>query len=82
MYHMLFMYKQLILKKTILPSVGHSEYSYQQSSYGEQSYERSFEDSSQHYYEGGGVKCMVTKEIDGDGVNLIYLCWCCREPSV
>ncbi|XP_053500000.1 calcium-responsive transactivator-like isoform X1 [Ictalurus furcatus] len=32
---------------------GHSEYSYQQSSYGEQSYERSFEDSSQHYYEGG-----------------------------
>ncbi|XP_026800743.1 calcium-responsive transactivator isoform X2 [Pangasianodon hypophthalmus] len=32
---------------------GHSEYSYQQPSYGEQSYERSFEDSSQHYYEGG-----------------------------
>ncbi|GAA6071451.1 calcium-responsive transactivator isoform X1, partial [Tachysurus ichikawai] len=32
---------------------GHNEYSYQQSSYGEQSYERSFEDSSQHYYEGG-----------------------------
>ncbi|XP_062871173.1 calcium-responsive transactivator-like [Trichomycterus rosablanca] len=32
---------------------GHGEYSYQQSTYGEQSYERSFEDSSQHYYEGG-----------------------------
>ncbi|XP_060792698.1 calcium-responsive transactivator-like [Neoarius graeffei] len=32
---------------------GHNEYSYQQSSYGEQSYERSFEDSSQHYYESG-----------------------------
>ncbi|KAL6483222.1 hypothetical protein MHYP_G00080940 [Metynnis hypsauchen] len=32
---------------------GHGEYSYQQSSYGEQGYERSFEESSQHYYEGG-----------------------------
>ncbi|XP_046724890.1 calcium-responsive transactivator-like isoform X2 [Silurus meridionalis] len=32
---------------------GHGEYSYQQSTYGEQSYERSFEDSTQHYYEGG-----------------------------
>lgn len=32
---------------------GHSEYAYQQSSYGEQSYDRTFDDSSQHYYEGG-----------------------------
>ncbi|XP_019907589.1 calcium-responsive transactivator isoform X2 [Esox lucius] len=32
---------------------GHSEYSYQQSSYGEQGYDRSFDESSQHYYEGG-----------------------------
>ncbi|XP_038659467.1 calcium-responsive transactivator-like isoform X3 [Scyliorhinus canicula] len=32
---------------------GHSEYAYQQSSYAEQGYERSFEESSQHYYEGG-----------------------------
>uniref|UniRef100_A0A4W5RMX1 SS18L1 subunit of BAF chromatin remodeling complex n=1 Tax=Hucho hucho TaxID=62062 RepID=A0A4W5RMX1_9TELE len=32
---------------------GHSEYSYQQLSYGEQGYERSFDESSQHYYEGG-----------------------------
>ncbi|XP_041702606.1 calcium-responsive transactivator isoform X5 [Coregonus clupeaformis] len=32
---------------------GHGEYSYQQSSYGEQGYERSFDESSQHYYEGG-----------------------------
>ncbi|XP_072571823.1 calcium-responsive transactivator isoform X2 [Paramormyrops kingsleyae] len=31
----------------------HGEYSYQQSSYGEPGYERSFEESSQHYYEGG-----------------------------
>ncbi|XP_072305068.1 uncharacterized protein [Eucyclogobius newberryi] len=30
---------------------GHGEYSYQQSSYGEQ-YERSFDESSQHFYEG------------------------------
>ncbi|KAM9431358.1 calcium-responsive transactivator-like isoform 7-T7 [Salvelinus alpinus] len=34
-------------------SDGHGEYSYQQSSYGEQGYERSFDESSQHYYEGG-----------------------------
>uniref|UniRef100_A0A673KN64 SS18L1 subunit of BAF chromatin remodeling complex n=1 Tax=Sinocyclocheilus rhinocerous TaxID=307959 RepID=A0A673KN64_9TELE len=34
-------------------SDGHEEYSYQQSSYGEQNYERSFDESSQHYYEGG-----------------------------
>jgi len=39
-------------------SAGHGEYSYQQysyqqSSYGEQGYDRSFDESSQHYYEGG-----------------------------
>ncbi|XP_016343812.1 calcium-responsive transactivator-like isoform X1 [Sinocyclocheilus anshuiensis] len=34
-------------------SDGHGEYSYQQSSYGEQNYERSFDELSQHYYEGG-----------------------------
>ncbi|XP_064812804.1 calcium-responsive transactivator-like isoform X6 [Oncorhynchus masou masou] len=32
---------------------GHAKYSYQQSSYGEQGYERPFDESSQHYYEGG-----------------------------
>ncbi|KAK1898000.1 Calcium-responsive transactivator [Dissostichus eleginoides] len=32
---------------------GHGEYSYQQSSYGEQGYDRSYDESSQHYYEGG-----------------------------
>ncbi|XP_023155009.1 calcium-responsive transactivator isoform X3 [Amphiprion ocellaris] len=32
---------------------GHGEYAYQQSSYGEQGYDRSFDESSQHYYEGG-----------------------------
>nr|XP_057908402.1 calcium-responsive transactivator-like isoform X1 [Doryrhamphus excisus] len=32
---------------------GHGEYSYQQSSYGEQGYEKSFDESPQHYYEGG-----------------------------
>ncbi|KAG8429983.1 hypothetical protein GDO86_018706 [Hymenochirus boettgeri] len=35
---------------------GHSEYSYQQTSYGEQSYDRTFDDSSQHYYEGGNTQ--------------------------
>lgn len=33
--------------------VGHGDYAYQQSSYTEQSYDRSFDDSTQHYYEGG-----------------------------
>ncbi|XP_036101811.1 calcium-responsive transactivator isoform X2 [Molossus molossus] len=32
---------------------GHGDYAYQQSTYSEQSYDRSFEDSTQHYYEGG-----------------------------
>ncbi|KAM4572058.1 calcium-responsive transactivator-like [Fundulus diaphanus] len=32
---------------------GLGEYSYQQSSYGEQGYDRSFDESSPHYYEGG-----------------------------
>ncbi|KAG8513309.1 Calcium-responsive transactivator, partial [Galemys pyrenaicus] len=32
---------------------GHGEYAYQQPSYTEQSYDRSFEESTQHYYEGG-----------------------------
>ncbi|KAI1233492.1 Calcium-responsive transactivator, partial [Lamprotornis superbus] len=32
---------------------GHGDYAYQQSSYTEQSYDRSFDDSTQHYYEGG-----------------------------
>lgn len=34
---------------------GHGEYSYQQPSYGDQGYDRSFDDSSQHYYEGGNI---------------------------
>ncbi|KAJ8391898.1 hypothetical protein AAFF_G00083690 [Aldrovandia affinis] len=32
---------------------GHGEYSYPQPSYSEPGYERTFEDSAQHYYEGG-----------------------------
>ncbi|XP_007952913.1 calcium-responsive transactivator [Orycteropus afer afer] len=32
---------------------GHGDYAYQQSSYTDQSYDRSFEESAQHYYEGG-----------------------------
>ena len=32
---------------------GHGDYTYQQSSYPEQGYDRSFEESTQHYYEGG-----------------------------
>ncbi|XP_054901956.1 calcium-responsive transactivator-like [Poeciliopsis prolifica] len=32
---------------------GLGEYSYQQSSYGDQGYDRSLDESSQHYYEGG-----------------------------
>ncbi|KAM6924547.1 calcium-responsive transactivator-like [Xenentodon cancila] len=35
---------------------GHGEYSYHQSSYGEQGYERSFDESLQHYYEGGNTQ--------------------------
>lgn len=33
--------------------VGHSDYGYQQPSYPEQGYDRPYEDSSPHYYEGG-----------------------------
>jgi hypothetical protein len=33
--------------------VGHGDYTYQQSPYTEQSYDRAFEESTQHYYEGG-----------------------------
>lgn len=33
--------------------VGHNDYGYQQPSYPEQGYDRPYEDSSQHYYEGG-----------------------------
>lgn len=36
-----------------LSAAGHGDYAYQQSSYTEQSYDRSFEESTQHYYEGG-----------------------------
>ncbi|XP_072800621.1 calcium-responsive transactivator isoform X2 [Vicugna pacos] len=32
---------------------GHGDYAYQQSSYPEQSYDRPFEEPTQHYYEGG-----------------------------
>lgn len=42
---------------SIMFSTGHGEYSYQQSSYGDQGYDRSFEESSQHYYEGGICLC-------------------------
>lgn len=34
---------------------GHGDYAYQPASYTEQSYDRSFEESTQHYYEGGKV---------------------------
>lgn len=33
--------------------VGHNDHGYQQPSYPEQGYDRPYEDSSQHYYEGG-----------------------------
>lgn len=36
-----------------LSAAGHGDYAYQQSSYTEQSYDRSFEESTQHYYESG-----------------------------
>ncbi|KAL7984347.1 hypothetical protein Chor_002917, partial [Crotalus horridus] len=36
--------------------VGHSDYGYQQPSYPEQGYDRPYEDSSQHYYEGGNAQ--------------------------
>ncbi|EMP35827.1 GTP-binding protein 5 [Chelonia mydas] len=42
---------------------GHGDYAYQQSSYTEQSYDRSFEDSTQHYYEGVSEFYTVLKEI-------------------
>lgn len=39
--------------KSLWLLAGHGDYAYQQSSYTEQSYDRSFDDSTQHYYEGG-----------------------------
>ncbi|XP_027133014.1 calcium-responsive transactivator isoform X7 [Larimichthys crocea] len=41
---------------------GHGEYSYQQSSYGEQGYDRSFDESSQHYYEGGDSNSQYSQQ--------------------
>nr|XP_023700267.1 calcium-responsive transactivator-like isoform X1 [Paramormyrops kingsleyae] len=43
----------LVIPMMFCAPPGHGDYSYQQSSYSEQGYERSFEESSQHYYEGG-----------------------------
>ncbi|AWP10235.1 putative calcium-responsive transactivator-like [Scophthalmus maximus] len=47
--------KNVILFPGQRAMVGHGEYSYPQSSYAEQSYDRSFDESSQHYYEGGNT---------------------------
>lgn len=44
------------MKVTSVPSAGHGEYAYQQSTYGEQAYDRSFEEPSQHFFEGGNSK--------------------------
>ncbi|XP_066575670.1 protein SSXT isoform X2 [Amia ocellicauda] len=41
---------------------GHNDYGYQQSSYPEQGYDRPFEDSSQHYYEGGNSQYAQQQE--------------------
>lgn len=42
-----------VTDKSLWLLAGHGDYAYQQSSYTEQSYDRSFDDSTQHYYEGG-----------------------------
>ncbi|XP_032317384.1 calcium-responsive transactivator isoform X3 [Camelus ferus] len=44
---------------------GHGDYAYQQSSYPEQSYDRPFEEPTQHYYEG--VRESVTKHLNCRG---------------
>ncbi|XP_078111530.1 protein LSM14 homolog B isoform X4 [Sander vitreus] len=41
---------------------GHGEYTYQQSSYGEQGYDRSFDESSQHYYEGASGNSQYSQQ--------------------
>ncbi|KAF2978338.1 hypothetical protein EK904_004370, partial [Melospiza melodia maxima] len=42
---------------------GHGDYAYQQSSYTEQSYDRSFDDSTQHYYEGASSRQDTNREL-------------------
>ncbi|CAJ0946856.1 unnamed protein product [Ranitomeya imitator] len=41
---------------------GHNDYGYQQPSYPEQGYDRPYEDSSQHYYEGGNTQYAQQQE--------------------
>lgn len=59
-------------------STGHGEYSYQQSSYGEQGYDRPFDESSQHYYEGGNIcvfdifSCTFTTSVSPNVSNQDY----------
>lgn len=55
MYSTAYMYSDInnVSDKSLPFLTGHGDYAYQQSSYTEQSYDRSFDDSTQHYYEGG-----------------------------
>ncbi|XP_008317538.1 calcium-responsive transactivator isoform X2 [Cynoglossus semilaevis] len=41
---------------------GHGEYAYQQSTYGEQAYDRSFEEPSQHFFEGGNRNSQYSQQ--------------------
>ncbi|XP_036377010.1 protein SSXT-like isoform X2 [Megalops cyprinoides] len=41
---------------------GHNDYGFQQPSYAEQGYDRPYEDSSQHYYEGGNAQYSQQQE--------------------
>uniref|UniRef100_A0A8C5MDY3 SS18 subunit of BAF chromatin remodeling complex n=1 Tax=Leptobrachium leishanense TaxID=445787 RepID=A0A8C5MDY3_9ANUR len=44
------------------PQQGHNDYGYQQPSYPEQGYDRPYEDSSQHYFEGGNSQYAQQQE--------------------
>ncbi|XP_044783777.1 calcium-responsive transactivator isoform X2 [Bubalus bubalis] len=48
---------------------GHSDYAYQPASYTDQSYDRSFEDSTQHYYEGDCCNSLMHFSGDTRTVN-------------
>lgn len=59
----IYSYIKNVSDKSLQFLTGHGDYAYQQSSYTEQSYDRSFDDSTQHYYEGG-------RKISGISVTL------------
>ncbi|GAB1287307.1 Calcium-responsive transactivator [Apodemus speciosus] len=66
---------------------GHGDYAYQQSSYTEQSYDRSFEDPTQHYYEGVvslcSLDCPGTQSVDQAVLELTRSgCLCLRSPRI